>query len=98
MNSSPFAWQPRLLGTALVAVFLLSPSLVRAQSAAPPKTTGEPPLPSKKAADEDPPLPSKKPALAKQVRVTAPSAEVKSGDKVIATATRGQVLPFSKKT
>src|SRR5437764_1371993 len=78
MNSPPFAWRPRLLRAALVAVLLLSASFVRGQPPVPPKGADEKPPPSKKAAEEDPPLPSKKPAPAKQVRVavTAPSAEV----------------------
>src|SRR5262249_15628138 len=60
----------------------------------------KPPPSSKKTEDEDPPLPSKKPAPARQMRVqvTVLSAEVQAGDQVVATVSRGQVLPFTKKT
>jgi tetratricopeptide (TPR) repeat protein/S1-C subfamily serine protease len=90
----------RWLGASLMAAFLLSASLAGGQIAVPSKKDGEPSPPSKKTGDEEPPLPSKKPAPAKQVRVevTARSAEVQAGDNVVATVSRGQVLPFTKKT
>jgi tetratricopeptide (TPR) repeat protein/S1-C subfamily serine protease len=99
MNSYRFDWA-RLFGAALLAAFLLTATLATGQVADPAKAKDEtPPLPSKKTDDEDPPLPSKKPAPGKEIRVevTAASAEVKSGDKVIATVRRGQMLPFTKK-
>jgi tetratricopeptide (TPR) repeat protein/S1-C subfamily serine protease len=101
MKSHCFDWRTRSLRAALMAAFLLSASLAQGQVAVPAKTEDEnPPLPSKKTGDEDPPLPSKKPGPAKEVRVqvTAASAEVQAGDKVVATVSRGEVLPFSKKT
>ena len=96
-----YYWRrPRLLPKALLAAFLLSAVFVRGQDPDSSKKKDEPPLPTKKSKDEDPPLPSKKPPAAKQVRVqvTAASAEVQTGDKVIATVSKGQVLPFTKKT
>src|SRR5689334_5740974 len=98
MKSYPFDWRARSLRAALMAGFLLSTSLASSVAAVQLKTE-EPPLPSRKT-DDDPPLPSKKPAPAKPVRVevTASSAEVRAGDMVIATVTRGEVLSFTKKT
>src|SRR5262249_27157003 len=101
MKSYCFAWHARLLGAALMAAFLLSVSRAGRQVADSSKTEDEKPPPSaKKTGDEEPPLPSKKPVPAKQVlvQVTTASAEVQSGDKVVATVERGQVLPFTKKT
>jgi tetratricopeptide (TPR) repeat protein len=82
--------------TVFVAAFLLSASITPVISWS--KADGE--KPAKRAGDEDPPLPSKKSQPTKQVRVevTAASAEVRTGDKVITTVTRGQVLPFTKKS
>jgi S1-C subfamily serine protease/tetratricopeptide (TPR) repeat protein len=94
-------WRPRLLTCALLAAVLLSAAPARGQAPAAYRTAEEtPPLPSKKTGDEDPPLPSRKATPVKQprVQVTAPSAEVQAGDKVIATVKRGQVLPFTRKT
>src|SRR5262245_37011929 len=101
MKNHRFESRARLLRAALMAAFLLSASLALGQVAAPAKTEDEKPPPSsKKTADEDPPLPSKKPAPARQMRVqvTVLSAEVQAGDQVVATVSRGQVLPFTKKT
>jgi tetratricopeptide (TPR) repeat protein/S1-C subfamily serine protease len=100
MKRNLFAWRPPLFGAALLTAFLLSAARGRGQGAEPAKAGGEPPLPVKKTADEDPPLPSKKAGAARpaRVEVKVPSAEVKAGDKVVATVLRGQVLPFTKKT
>jgi tetratricopeptide (TPR) repeat protein/S1-C subfamily serine protease len=79
-------WRASLLGAALMAAALISTTVAHAQGA--------------KKADDDPPLPSKKAAPAKEprVQVTAASAEVQSGDQVIATVRKGDLLPYSKKT
>src|SRR5262249_24449230 len=101
MKSHRFGWRARLLRAALVAALLLSALLAPGPTAVPAKAEDEkPPLPSRKTADEEPPLPSKKPGPAKKmaVQVTANSAEVQTGDQVVATVRRGQVLPFTKKT
>jgi tetratricopeptide (TPR) repeat protein/S1-C subfamily serine protease len=93
-------WRARLLKAALMAASLLPASFALGQPAVPARPEDETPLPSKKTGNDDPPLPSKKPAPAKKthVEVTAESAEVQTGDKVIATVRRGQVLPFTRKT
>jgi S1-C subfamily serine protease/Tfp pilus assembly protein PilF len=80
----------------LTAAALLWALPANAQDGGPAQTGDKkPPAPTRKAADGDPPLPSKKPA---RVEVKAPSAEVQSGDEVIATVRRGDVLPFTRKT
>ncbi|HEY7428796.1 MAG TPA: hypothetical protein VH682_31490, partial [Gemmataceae bacterium] len=94
MKGYCFAWHTRLLGAALMTALLLSVTQASGQVAVPAKTEDEKPPPStKKTGDEEPPLPSRKPVPAKQVRiqVTTASAEVQSGDKVVATVERGQV-------
>jgi S1-C subfamily serine protease len=101
MNSSRSSWRPALFCALWLGAFLLSASLARGQTPPPAKPDDDkPPLATKKTHDEDPPLPSKKPMPGKEVRVqvTADSAEVQTGDKVIATVKRGEVLPFTKKT
>jgi len=101
MNSHRFDWRARLLGAALMAAFLLPALFAFGQVAVPAKTEDEKPVPpSKKIEEEDPPLPSKKAVPAKEVRVQvkAASVDVQAGDKVVATVSRGEVLPFTKKT
>jgi tetratricopeptide (TPR) repeat protein len=101
MHTNCFDRRSGILGVAFLAVLLLSDSYARGQVAPSPKTEDEkPPQSSRKAEDEDPPLPSRKLAPDRELRVqvTAASAEVQAGDKVIATVTRGDMLRFLKKT
>ncbi len=99
MKSYCFDWRSGLFSAALLAALLLSASLALCQVDPPSRKEAEPPLPAKKTTEEDPPLPAKKTVPAKEVRVqvTAASAEVQAGDKVIATVSRGEVLRFTKK-
>jgi tetratricopeptide (TPR) repeat protein len=101
MKSCRFDRQAWLHWAALLAVFLPSASPAGGQAGVAARTGDEKQfLPTRKTADDDPPLPSKQPVPGKEyrVQVTSPSALVQTGDKVIATARWGEVLPFTKKT
>jgi hypothetical protein len=77
-----------ILTIGLLALFVTFTPLTSAQDDDPP--------PPKKKQDSDPPLPSKK-RIVTRVKVTAESAEILSGDDVIAECKQGSLLEYIKK-